>query len=191
MSYQRSWRAMLDEYSRRLLQKTGEDVERWNQRILEEAPGDEPGVRAWLDERGIHGYTQMLLIMERFGYPDYLQTPDDELIDNQYADRPHLRPIFDQLIARARAVHPEIEVVGRKTYTPLYTPRRQFAVIKATTKKRVDLGLRLDGHQPSGRLVQAKNLGNETINLRIPLESASDVDDEVDAYLDLAWNENI
>lgn len=190
MSYQRSWKAMKTEYFKRLLEQTGEDVASWNQRILNEAPDDEAGLRDWLNERGVHGYIQMLVVLERFGYPDYLQTPDEELIDNQYADRPHLKPIFDRLISIVQTRHPEVEVVGRKTYVPLYTPKRQFAIIKATTRKRVDLGLRLDGHEPSGRLIQAKSLGNETINLRIPLESIEGVDDDVEACLDLAWREN-
>ena len=37
------------------------------------------------------GYPQMLLVMERFGYPDFLLASADELIDGQYADRPELR----------------------------------------------------------------------------------------------------
>jgi hypothetical protein len=33
----------------------------------------------------------MVLVMERFGYPDYLLAAADELIDGQYADRPGRR----------------------------------------------------------------------------------------------------
>jgi hypothetical protein len=191
MSYTHSWKAMFDDYSNRLKQQTGEDLATWNARILDQAPDEESGVRAWLDERGIHGYLQMLLVMERFGYPDYLQTPDDELIDNQFLDRPHLRPIFDRLIEIVMTNHPEAEIAGRKTYIPLFTPRRQFAVIKPTTRKRVDLGLRLDGASSDDRLIQAKNLGNETINLRIALESVEQIDDEVIAAIQRAWDANM
>lgn len=70
------------------------------------------------------GYPAMLLVMERFGYPDYLIASVDELIEGQYADRPALR---------------------HKTYVALVTPRRTFAAVQPTTKKRVDLGLRLAG----------------------------------------------
>lgn len=34
------------------------------------------------------GYARSLLVMERFGYPDFLRASGDELIDGQYADRP-------------------------------------------------------------------------------------------------------
>ena len=187
----RSWVAMWETHKRRLEEQTGEDVGTWNARILAEAPDDEAGLRAWLDQRGITGYPQSVLVMERFGYPDFLQASDAELIDAQYADRGHLRPILDRVLAVAAERHPDVEVVGRKGYVPLHTPRRQFAVVKPTTKRRVDLGLRLDGEEPGGRLVAAKGLANETINVRIPLEQAPEVDHEVVAWLDAAWERNL
>jgi hypothetical protein len=187
----RNWRDMWNKYADRLLEQTGDDLQTWNDRIIAQNLETEDQLRAWLNERSIHGYTRHLLIHERFGYPDYLQTDDDELFENQYADREHLKPIRDELLAMVQMSHPGVEVVGRKTYIPLYTPRRQFAVIKPTTKKRVDLGLRLDGVSPEGRLIQAKNLGNETINLRIPLESVKEIDDEVAAAIERAWDANV
>jgi hypothetical protein len=191
MAEPRTWKGMWAKYAARLAEQTGEDVPTWNARIAAEAPDDEAGLRGWLDERGIGGYMQSLLVMERFGWPDFLQKDDAELIDGQYADREHLRPILDRILQVASERHPAVEVAGRKGYVPLHTPRRQFAVVKATTKSRVDLGLRLDGEQPSGRLVPAKTLANETINVRIPLEHADEVDDEVTGWLDAAWERNL
>jgi hypothetical protein len=187
MTNHRNWKAMWADYAGRLYEQTGEDVWTWNDRIRSDAPNDESGLRGWLNEREIRGYMQHLLIMERFGYPDYLQTTDEELIDNQYADREHLRPIFDRLILTVQSNHPKVEIVGRKTYVPLYTPRRQFAVVKATTRKRIDLGLRLDGQEQRGRLLPAKSLGNETINLRAPLASVEEIDDELMELIAQAW----
>jgi hypothetical protein len=39
--------------------------------------------------------------MEQFGYPDFLLSSANELIDAQYADRPHLRPILEAIIEAA------------------------------------------------------------------------------------------
>lgn len=191
MAEPRSWQAMWDEYRHRLEAETGDDVATWNERIRADAPDDEQGLRAWLDERDITGYTQSLLVMERFGYPDFLQMSDAELIEGQYEDRRHLRPILDRILNVVSERHRDVEIVGRKGYVPMHTPRRQFAVVKATAKNRVDLGLRLDGEEPQGRLVPAKSLANETINLRIPLEHVDEVDDEVVAWLDEAWQRNL
>jgi hypothetical protein len=41
--------------------------------------------------------------------------------------------------------------------------------------------------RPGGRLLEAKRLANETINLRVPLQTVEEVDDEVVAWVDRAW----
>lgn len=63
----------------------------------------------------------------------------DELIAAQYADRPHPRRVLDTLLAAVPALGP-VTVQARKTFVSLVTPRRTFAVVQATTKRRVDLG---------------------------------------------------
>src|SRR2546422_5171175 len=94
--------------------------------------------------------------MERFGYPDFLLATADELIDGQYADRAQLRPIFDALIDAAAGLGPGT-IQARQTYVSLVSPRRTFARVPATTKNPGDLGLRVEGRKPKGRLPPLKN----------------------------------
>jgi hypothetical protein len=118
------------------------------------------------------------------------EDPDDsadELIAGQYADRPHLRPILDTVLAALPALGP-VTVQARKTFVSLVTPRRTFAVVQATTKNRVDLGLRLDGTRPGGRLLPARDIG--AANLRIALTAPGDIDEEVLGWLRRAYAEN-
>ena len=111
----------------------------------------------------------------------------DALIAGQYADRPQLRPVFDAVLAALPAVGPA-EVQARKTMVSLVTPRRTFAVIQATTRSRVDLGLRLEHQRPGGRLLAARDLGAATV--RIALARPEDVDAEVIGWLRRAYTEN-
>jgi hypothetical protein len=150
---------------------------------------DEPALRGWLTKKGVTGYPQMLLVYERFGYPDYLTASADELIDGQYADRPALRPILDAVLARLPAVG-DVSVQTRKTYVALLTPRRTFAAVQPTTKQRVDLGLRLEGVEPSGRLHPAPNFGQSAVTMKIGLTSGEEVDDEVERWLRQAYEQN-
>lgn len=121
------------------------------------------------------------------GYPDFLTPGADELIAGQYADRPHLRPILDAVLAAVPTLGP-VTVQARTTIVSLVTPHRTFAVVQARTKSRVDLGLRLDDQQPGGRLLAARDLGATTV--RIPLTSPGDVDEEVLGWLRRAYGEN-
>src|SRR5947208_7636276 len=150
-----AWEKMRTLSADLLMRRTGQGVEEWNRRVAESGAATEPELRAWLEERGVTGYGQMLLVMERFGYPDFLTADAQSLVDGQYADRPALRPVYDRLVAIAATLG-EVSVQARKTYVSLTTPRRKFAVVKASTKTRVDLGLRLDGVEPAGRLESAK-----------------------------------
>jgi hypothetical protein len=125
--------------------------------------------------------------MERFGYPDFYLSSADELVDGQYADRPQLRPIFDAILEAALGLG-EVIIQARKTYVSLVTPRRTFARLQPTTKDRIDLGLRLEGQQPGGRLRPSKI--HETMRLQISLTAPGEVDDEVLGWLQMAYKQN-
>jgi hypothetical protein len=170
-----------------LIERTGEGLETWNARVREAGVSDEASLRAWLTERGVTGYPAMLLVMERFGYPDYLQASADELIDGRYADRPALRPILDTILGLLPAIG-KIEVQARKTHVAFLTPKRTFGALQPTTRKRADLGLRLTpDQQPSGRLERAPNFGQSSVTHKIGLASADDVDDETISWLKKAY----
>src|SRR5690349_20417330 len=123
------------------------------------------------------------------GYPDFMTADAGELIDGQYADRPQLRPILDAVLALLPALGPAT-VQARKTIVSLVSPRRTFAVVRATTKDRVDLGLRLDDAEPGGRLRSAKNIGGGGATVRIALRRPEDIDEEVRGLMRRAYEEN-
>ena len=120
---------------------------------------------------------------------DYLTADSDELIEGQYADRPQLRPILDAVLALLPALGPAT-VQARKTIVSLVCPRRTFAVVRATTKDRVDLGLRLDDVKPGGRLQSAKGIGGGGATVRIALRRPEDIDEEVRGLMRRAYEEN-
>lgn len=183
----RSWEEMRA-WCVSLLERTGASLEEWNARVAATGISEEPALRAWLDEQGVRGYAQMVVVMERFGYPDFLTATADELLDAQYADRPALREVYDAVLAAVPLLG-AVTVQHRKTYVCLVTPRRTFAQLRASTRSRLDLGLRLDGVAPAGRLEPAPAaLGNSTH--RIALHAVQDVDDEVRDWLQRAYAAN-
>ena len=187
----KSWQQMREWCARLLQARTGQDVLAWNERIAAAAPQNRAGeaaLRQWLSDQGVTGYAQALLVWETFGYPGFLVADADELIDKQYADRPQLRAVFEAVLTTLPALPGPVTVQARGTLVSLVSPRRTFAVLKPTTKSRIDLGLRLDNTQPEGRLREAKNLGQATV--RIPLTTCGDVDDEVRNWLARAYDEN-
>jgi hypothetical protein len=186
----RSWREVREWSAELLRSRTGEGVAVWNDRVAATGLGEEQPVRGWLADQGVTGYAQALLVWERFGYPDFMTADADELVDGQYADRPQLRPILDAVLVAVSALGP-VTVQARKTCVSLVSPRRTFAAVQATTKSRVDLGLRLDDVPPAGRLLVAKNIASGTINLRIALGGPGEIDEEVLGWLRRAYDESV
>jgi hypothetical protein len=183
----RDWSAMREQGASLLLRRTGRSEDDWNRRIAEESFADADALSAWLEGQGVNGYARTHLIRERFGWPDYLTASAEQLVDGQYADRSALRPIFERLLEAAAAVG-DVEVQARKTYVSLVTPRRTFARIQATTRTRVDLALRLDGHAAGGRLAASKI--HESCPVHISFTDAAEVDDEALELLRRAYDEN-
>ncbi len=183
----RDWQRNRDMWIRVLERQTGEGVEVWNRRMKRQRFTDERTLRTWLSKQDVTGYAQSLLVMERFGYPDFVLASAGDLIHQQYADRLQLQPIYDALIHAAATIG-DVIIQARKTYVSLVSPRRTFARIQPTTKGRVDLGLRLEGRTPSGRLQSSRI--HETMPLQISLTSPDDVDAEVADWLREAYAEN-
>lgn len=181
------WNRNRDMWIRVLENQTGEGLEHWNKRVRKENFKDEQSLRAWLKKQGVTGYAESLLVMERFGYPDFVSASADELIEGQYADRPHLRPIYDAIIAAVMGMG-EVNIQTLKTYVSLLTPRRTFTRVQPKTQNRVDVGLRLEGQKPGGRL-QPSTI-HETMKLQISLTSVDELDAEVLNWLRQAYDEN-
>jgi hypothetical protein len=186
----RTWQGMRDWSAQLLERATGKNVAAWNRVITRRRFAKEPALRKWLTAQGVSGYAQMLLVWERFGYPDFMTAGANDLIGRQYADRPSLRPILDATLAALPGLGQIAVVQARKTYVSLVSKRRTFAVIQATTKDRVDLGLRLRDQPAHGRLKPGRGVGNGSMTVRVPLSSPADLDDEALGWLKRAYDEN-
>ena len=82
-------------------------------------------------------------------------------------------------------------VQARKGYLSLVGPRRTFAIIRASTKKRVEPAMRLEDVKLSGRLLPAPSIGNDTTTPRIGLSSVEEIDDEVVEWFRRAYDQNL
>ena len=81
-----------------------------------------------------------------------------------------------------------VTIQTRQTYISLVSPRRTFARVQPTTQSRADLGLRLEGLKPGGRLRPSKI--HATMPLQISLTRLEEVDSEVLDLLQRAYDQN-
>ncbi|MCB1054178.1 MAG: DUF4287 domain-containing protein, partial [Acidobacteria bacterium] len=63
-----------------------------------------------------------------------------------------------------------------------------FALVQPSTKTRLDVGLRLDAVEPSGRL-EASGSFNTMVSHRVRVESADEVDEQLVGWLRAAYDD--
>lgn len=158
---------------RNLKQRTGRTLEEWIPLVKEHG-------EAWLKEQKLGRDTTGTILENLAGEPAY--TPE-AWADAQYAGpKSALRPIYDRIIEVVRALGPDVRICPTTTFVGFYR-KRQFAVVKPTTRTRVDLGLALldEGLKP------AKNLGSDRIKGALGLTRVEDVDTAVEGLLRRAY----
>jgi hypothetical protein len=188
MPLPKDWSGMRAMMERLLVERTGASLLTWSGRVKKQSPSNEAELRKWLKREGVTGYPQMLVVMEHFGYPEYLTASADRLIDDQYSDRKGLRPTYDVIIQHV-SNWPEVTVQARKTYVSLVTPRRTFARVQPTTRARIDLALRLDGAKVGGRFQPARV--HESMQVQVGLASPREFNAEVRSALRAAYAQSL
>jgi len=108
---------------------------------------------------------------------------DDALVDLQYAGaKAALRPVYDAVVAAVTAFGPDVEVAPKRTGVSLRRSK-QFAVVEASSAKRVQLGIQLKGEPATDRLL----VGNAMCSHKVNLTDAGDVDDDLVGWLRAAY----
>jgi predicted transport protein len=185
-------REMRDAIIRNLPAKTGKSLEAWVALLKKSGPKDPKEARVWLKEKHGLGHGQAgMIAAELTGGPEFAVKSGDELVDGQYADKKAgLRPIYDKLAQAARKLGKDVRIEPCKGYVP-FMRNKQFAVVRASTATRVDLGLALGGTAVKGKLQEGSVQGtSERITHRIAIGSPAEVDAEVLRWMKLAYEHN-
>ena len=102
-----------------------------------------------------------------------------------------LLPIYDQLLELGFSLGDDVKACSCQTIVPLYR-KHVFAQIKPATRTRIDFGFALGGLPASGRLIDTGGFAKkDRITHRIPICSAAEIDDEVQRWLRLAYEEDV
>jgi predicted transport protein len=171
-----------------LPEKTGRSVDEWIGLLeaSEAAGGTHTQQREWLQSQGLgRNHAGAVLWWRKNGAA--IQAGGDALVDDQYkGKRAALRPLYEELARRVRALGDDVEVLPRGTYVT-FARGSQFAIAKPGSG-RVDLGLRLPGVEPTERLPAAGSFGSGSITHKISLHDATELDDEVRGLLRAAYD---
>tara|TARA_R110000868_G_scaffold306734_1_gene567986 strand:+ start:20694 stop:21227 length:534 start_codon:yes stop_codon:yes gene_type:complete len=133
-----------------------------------------------------HGFANFVALKSRAADAES-HNPED-LVEAQYSNgKESLKLFYDVLLNAALSFGDDVEVVPKKSSVSLRR-KRQFALIQPSTKTRLDLGLKLNDAELSGRLENSGPFGTMCTN-RIQVTKENEVDDEVLNWMKLAYEQ--
>lgn len=174
-----------------LKERTGRTLEEWLDVVSGSGidPLDQNAMRRWLkSEHGVLQNSQWAIADAAARAVGWRPPTVEEQIEAQYAGpKEHLRPIFERIKELALALGGDVRLEGRGTYIP-FVRRRQFLAVAATTRTRIDLGLRYTDAPESALLVPAQAPGQATD--RLSLAAVAEITPEVEELLRVAYEQN-
>lgn len=169
-----------------LPEKTGKSLDEWLT-LLDKQRFDKHGeIVKWLKaEHGVtHGFAN--LISHSFRNAASGGAAVDP-VDAQYQGaKAALRPIYDDIIKAVHNFGSDVEISPKKAYVSLRRSK-QFAIVQPSTKDRVDIGINLKGEPTTTRL-EASGSFNAMVSHRVRLASRKDVNAELKAWLQKAYD---
>jgi hypothetical protein len=187
--------AMVQKWIVELPAKTGRSLDEWLQLIEAEGPTSVGERRAWLKQQfGLGTNTAWWLADRSVGKDTWDDDPEkylqaaEQYVEEMFAgNRAGLRPLYDELLRRALRLAKDVKACPCKTIVPLYR-NHVFAQIKPATRTRIDLGFALQDERASGRLIDTGGRAKgDRITHRIPITTLDDIDAEVMAWLQKAY----
>ena len=182
---------MMNSVSDSMKERTGKTLEEWVEVVKVSGidPLDQKSVRNWLkSEHGILQNSQWAIADAAARAAGWVRPSVEGYIDAQYqGEKAVLRPIFDALREIIEGLGEDVAVEGRGGYTP-FVRKRQFAAVQASTKTRVDLGLRFK-EAPESALLSTSSLPGQSTH-KVGLSSVEDITDEVVGLIRLAYEQN-
>ncbi len=181
---------MVSAVVRNLPQKTGRTLDEWLAIVRAEGVGGHKQRVDWLKQTYGLGHTTATILVQLVDNPSSGTVPDETDIagiDALFAGpKAALRPTYDRLGRFVRSLGPDATLEPRKTYVSMQRGR-QFGVIQPSSKTRLDLGLRLPGLAPIGRLQPAGTFGSGGVTHRVAVSAPDDVDAEVEGWIAEAY----
>jgi hypothetical protein len=134
-----------------------------------------------------HGFANTIVLLYRqqaAGGPP----AEEDLVAAQYqGPKAALRPIYDAVLEAVSGFGTDVEIAPKKTYVSLRRGK-QFAIVQANTRTRVDLGLNLKGTEPTDRL-EGGSVFSGMCTHRVRLSEPAGVDDQVRSWLHQAYEQ--
>lgn len=144
-------------------------------------------VVAWLKKDFGLGYGHAGAIWHLISHADDIKTSPDDRLAKLFAGKKAVwRKPYDALAAKIAKFGPDVEISSNMTYINVVRKVKKFAILQPSTAERFDIGLKLKGVKPAGRL-EAAGSWNAMVTHRVRISDPKQIDKELLAWLKQAY----
>jgi hypothetical protein len=143
---------------------------------------------AWLKKDFGLGYGHAGAIWYLIGHADDVKaSPDDRLAKLFAGKKAVWRKPYDALATKIAKFGPDVEISPNMTYINVVRKRKKFAILQPSAVERFDIGVKLKGVAPTGRL-EAAGSWNAMVTHRVRISDPNEIDNTVLAWLKQAYD---
>lgn len=172
-----------------LYENTGKSLEQWMEIVKASGVQKHREIMQFLQKEYGVSYGFANSIAHKYNKSDAAFFEDAILVENQYNGKENLLPVYELLMRIITALGDDITLAPKKDSVSLIR-KRQFALIKAATKTRIDLGLKFKNKPVGGRLENSGPFGAMCTH-RVQLFTTTDVDSELTGWIREAFEESV
>lgn len=167
-------------------EKTGKSLEEWKTILKKKAfAKHSEGVNYLKNEHGVtHGFANTIVLLSKEE-----GSAAEDLVTAQYKGKENLIPIYEALNAYVQTLGKDVTITPKKGSVSIIR-KRQFILIKPATKTRIDLGFKLKDTPVTDRLEDSGPFGTMCTH-RVQLTEASQVDDQLKAWIQEAYGQSV
>jgi hypothetical protein len=159
-------------------EKTGKSLNQWKKIVQAKSFSKHSEAVNFLkkEHQVTHGFANTIVTLSK----EENETPAD-LVENQYKGKESLISIYESLIEVVKDFGKDVTITPKKTSVSIIR-NKQFALIKPSTKTRIDVGLKLKDKPTTERLEHSGPFGTMCTH-RVKLSNADEVDAELKKWL--------
>lgn len=110
-----------------------------------------------------------------------------DLVAQQYQGKESLLPIYHLLLEKIAQLADNLTITPKKASVS-FIHKKQFVLVKPSTKTRIDIGLKLTGHETTERLLNSGPFGTMCTH-RVQVSSITDVDEQLIDWISQAYHQ--
>jgi len=167
--------------------KTGKTPEDFRTLAAKKGLTQYGAIMAWLKADFGLGHGHANAMAQLLVHPEARRVKPDDRIAKLFAgNKEKWRKTYDALIAKLAKFGADVAVAPTNTYISLLRGSEKFGIVQPSAAERLDIGIKLKGVAPAGRL-EAAGSWNAMVTHRVRISDPKQIDKEVLAWLKQAY----